>query len=398
MSIYRQFGVEPIINATGTVTRLGGAPMPPAVLDAFHAAAQDAVSLEELQAAAGRKLAAVTQTEAGLVTAGSAAALTLGAAAILARHSYPRIEQLPHCDGNPCEFLVARDQRSGYDHAVRAAGAKLVDVGFNEVVSGAGVRRPEVWEYEAAITDQTAGVLYVQSNNSQPALQEVVRCAHAAGLPVLVDAAGELPPRSNLVDIPASGADLVAFSGGKAIRGPQSTGILCGKREFISSAALQMLDLDDHYQLWEPPADLIDTSQLSGLPRHGIGRGLKVSKEEIVALLVAVDLFVSGAYDDDLARMQDQLDEIKRLVAPADIDCQVVLAADGQRPPLLRIQLDPTQHAAFDICRQLRAGTPAIYVGHGRLVEHQLVINPLGLRDDDATLIGERLCQLLGAT
>ena len=207
MSIYRQFGVEPIINATGTVTRLGGAPMPPAVLDAFHAAAQDAVSLEELQAAAGRKLAAVTQTEAGLVTAGSAAALTLGAAAILARHSYPRIEQLPHCDGNPCEFLVARDQRSGYDHAVRAAGAKLVDVGFNEVVSGAGVRRPEVWEYEAAITDQTAGVLYVQSNNSQPALQEVVRCAHAAGLPVLVDAAGELPPRSNLVDIPASGAD-----------------------------------------------------------------------------------------------------------------------------------------------------------------------------------------------
>ena len=395
MSIYTQFGVEPIINATGTVTRLGGAPMPSAVLDAFREAARDAVSLEQLQAAAGRKLAAITQTEAGLVTAGSAAALTLGAAAILAGHSYQRIEQLPHCEGIPCEFLVARDQRSGYDHAVRAAGARLVDVGFNEVVSGAGVRRPEVWEYAAAVTDRTAGILYVQSAGSQPPLAEVVQCAHAAGLPVLVDAAGELPPRSNLVDIPASGADLVAFSGGKAIRGPQSTGILCGKREFVSSAALQMLDWDDHYRLWEPPEDLIDTTQLNGLPRHGMGRGLKVSKEEIVALLVAVDLFVSGVYDDEQSRMRQQLEEIKRLVAPAQVQCDFILDADGQRPPLMWLELDPAIHSAFDVCRQLRTGLPPIYVGHSKLAEQKLVINPLCLSDDQATLVGQRLCQLL---
>src|SRR5207247_3523684 len=109
--------------------------------------------------------------------------------------------------------------------------------------------------------------------------------AHARGLPVLVDAAGELPPRSNLRSIVATGADLVAFSGGKAIRGPQATGILCGRRDLVGSAALQMLDLDDHFELWDPPANLIDKTKLPGMPRHGLGRGFKVSKEQIAALL-----------------------------------------------------------------------------------------------------------------
>uniref|UniRef100_UPI0026393779 aminotransferase class V-fold PLP-dependent enzyme n=1 Tax=uncultured Gimesia sp. TaxID=1678688 RepID=UPI0026393779 len=259
MSIYQKFGVEPIINACGSVTRLGGAPMPSEVLESFREAAAEWVPLEQLQAAASRKIAEHTGTEAGLVTSGAAGALTLGAAAILAGHSLKRMEQLPHCDGFPDEFIIAREQRSGYDHAVRAAGARLVEVGFNEIISNAGVRRTESWEYEAAITENTAGIVYVHSADSQPDLTEVVEVAREHGLPVLVDAAGEVPPRANLKAIAAMGADLVSFSGGKAIRGPQSTGILCGKRELISSAALQMLDMDDHGQLWEPPADFIDT-------------------------------------------------------------------------------------------------------------------------------------------
>src|SRR5262245_55317486 len=128
MSIYDRFGVTPIINASGSVTRLGGAPMPPAVLQAFQEAAGESVSLEQLQAAASRRIAEVTGAEAGLVTAGSAAALTLGTAAILAGNDLGRMEKLPHCDGFPDEFIVAREQRSGYDHAVRAAGARLVEV------------------------------------------------------------------------------------------------------------------------------------------------------------------------------------------------------------------------------------------------------------------------------
>src|SRR5262249_41370414 len=155
----------------------------------------------------------------------------------------------------PNEFVIAREQRNGYDHAVRAAGARLVEVGFHELVAGAGVRRVEAWEYEMAFGPQTAGVLYVHDAHARPSLRELVVTAHARGLPVLVDAAGELPPRSNLRDLVATGADLVVFSGGKAIRGPQATGILCGRRDLVGSAAVQMLDLDDHYELWEPPPE-----------------------------------------------------------------------------------------------------------------------------------------------
>ena len=254
MSLFRELGLTPIINASGTVTRLGGAPMPQAVLDAFVAAAAETVPLEQLQASASQRIAEVTGAEAGLVTSGAAASLTLGAAAILAKWNIGRMERLPNCDGIPSEFVVAREHRNGYDHAVRAAGARLVEVGFNELVANAGVRRTETWEYEAAFGPATAGVLYGYSTSAQPPLDKVVECAHRHHLPVLVDAAAELPPRKNLTAIVATGADLVAFSGGKAIRGPQSTGILCGRREFVGSAALQMLDMDDHPELWDPPA------------------------------------------------------------------------------------------------------------------------------------------------
>src|SRR5438105_8425641 len=310
MSIYDEWGLEPIINASGAVTRLGGAPMPDAVLEAFVAAARESVALDQLQAAASRAIAAATGAEAGLVTSGAAAALTLGTAAILTGYDLGRMERLPHCDGFPHEVGVAREQRNGYDHAVRAAGARLVEVGFNEIVAGAGVRRTESWEYEAAFGPQTAGVVYVYDPQGRPPLAEVVARAHRRGLPVLVDAAGELPPRSNLRGILATGADLVAFSGGKAIRGPQATGILCGRRELVGAALLQMLDLDDHFELWEPPAHLIDKSRLAGLPRHGIGRTCKVSKEQILALLTALRLFVSGDHDAELAEKRRFLEQI----------------------------------------------------------------------------------------
>ncbi|MFN0199129.1 MAG: selenocysteine synthase, partial [Planctomycetaceae bacterium] len=160
MSIYRELGLEPIINASSSVTRLGGAIMPAEVLAAYHAAAQETVPLEQLQALASRRIAAATGTEAGIVTTGAAAALTLGTAAILAGLNAARMERLPCTEGMLKEFLIAREQRSGYDHAVRAAGAKLVEVGFNEIISNAGVRRTEVWEYETAITEKTAGIVY----------------------------------------------------------------------------------------------------------------------------------------------------------------------------------------------------------------------------------------------
>src|SRR5262245_40386927 len=198
MSVFDQWGVAPIINVSGSVTRLGGAPMPAAALEAFRAAVGECVPLDELQGAASRVIAGVTGAEAGLVTAGCAAGLTLGAAAILAGHDLRRIEALPHTEGFPHEFVVAREHRNGYDHAVRAAGARFVEVGFHEIVAGAGVRRAEAWEYEAAFGPDTAGVLYVHDAQARPPLADLVAVAHKHGLPVLVDAAGEVPPRSNL--------------------------------------------------------------------------------------------------------------------------------------------------------------------------------------------------------
>ncbi len=396
MTDYRELGVEPIINACGSVTRLGGAPMPRQVLDAFCKGAADSVPLEHLQAAASRRIAGATRTEAGLVTAGSAAALTLGAAAIMTGCDPGRMERLPHCDGFPHEFVIAREQRSGYDHAVRASGARLVEVGFNEIVAGAGVRRTEAWEYEAAFGPHTAGVVYVFAPDSQPPLEQVVAIAHQHNLPVLVDAAGELPPRANLHAIAATGADLVAFSGGKAIRGPQSTGILCGRRELIAAATLQMLDMDDHWQLWDPPPDWIDKTKLKGLPRHGIGRALKVSKEEIVALLTALDLFAAGAYDEQLPMYRGYLQTIESALRGAPATCRIIDAADGQRWPILEIQLDESApRSALEVCLRLRQGSPPVYVGHGQLAEGKLIINPLCLKQEQVATLVTRLLEEL---
>lgn len=369
--------------------------MPAPVLEAFHEASRETVPLEQLQAAASGRIAAVTGTAAGLVTSGAAAALTLGAAAILCREDVARMECLPHCDRFPHEFVVAREQRSGYDHAVRASGARLVEVGFNEIVANAGVRRTEAWEYAAAFGPNTAGVLYVYAPDSRPDLKELVELAHRHEVPVLVDAAGELPPRSNLTDVAATGADLVAFSGGKAIRGPQATGILCGHKDLIASAALQMLDMDDHPELWAPPPDWIDRNRLSGIPRHGIGRGMKVAKEQIVALLTALDLFAAGHWDAEAEKSRDRLQRIAEALADCSATCELLASEDGETPPWLEILLQQPG-SAFAVCRRLRAGTPPVYVGHGRLRENRLVIHPTALPAEQDEPLVRRLREELG--
>lgn len=396
MGVYESLGLEPIINACGPTTRVGGAPMPRAVLEAFNEAAGGWVPLEHLQAAASRVIAQLTGAEAGLVTAGSAAGLTLGAAAMLTRYDLGKMERLPCCEGFAHEFVVAREHRNGYDHAVRAAGAQFVEVGFNEIVSGAGVRRTEAWEYEAAFTADTAGVLYVLTPDSRPTLEEVVRHAHRRNIPVLVDAAGELPPRSNLRLASSTGADLVSFSGGKSIRGPQSTGILCGRKDLIAAAALQMLDMDDHLELWAPPAGFIDKSQLDGIPRHGIGRPMKVSKEEIVALITALKMFAEGEYVSELEANRECLRRIVELLKDAPVKCQIGDAGDGESLPILEITIDETLgRAALEVCQRLRQGAPPIYVGHGKLHEETLVVHPLCLTPHDAETLGRRLLEEL---
>jgi D-glucosaminate-6-phosphate ammonia-lyase len=393
-------GIRPIINACGTVTRLGAARLPEPVVAAMTQAAGCSMRPDQLQGIASHRISAVTGTEAGLVTAGASAALTLGAAAILAGSDLARMERLPDTRGMRRTFLVAADQRSGYDHAVRAAGARLRTVGVNEAVSGAGVRRAELWEYQAAIDRHTAGILYVQSDRSEPPLAAVVELAHRYELPVLVDAAAEVPPLENLWRLPASGADLVAFSGGKGLRGPQASGILCGRRELIRSAALQMLDMDELHALWEPVPGLLDGApELPGLPRQGIGRGLKVSKEQIVGLLAALELALDPERLDPEPQQQRWLERISSRLEGLGCRCELAPpTAVGRRPRLwLHLRSEEHEAAPLELCRQLQAGDPAIYVVLDRLSDGIIGIDPIGLSEQEIDLLSHRMAEVFTA-
>jgi len=159
--------------------------------------------------------------------------------------------KLPDTTGMRNEFIVPHSHRNSYDHSVRAAGGRFVEAGVADRIVGVGIRDTEGWELEGAITNATAGFFYVARPDSRPTLSTVAAIARRNRLPLLVDAAAELPPAGNLRRFIDEGADLVAFSGGKAIGGPMASGILCGRRTLIASALLQQLDLDYEFDLWQ---------------------------------------------------------------------------------------------------------------------------------------------------
>src|SRR5215831_18234017 len=235
MSIYDTIGVRTIINAKGSSTRVSGALLAPEVTAAMQEAAQYCVDMTEIQAAASKIIAEATGAEAGYVTSGAASGLLLGAAACVTGLDPGKMNRLPDTTGMKDEIVMVRSQRNFYDHAVRGAGARIVEVGLPDRFAGAGVRDAEGWEIDQAIGERTAAVFYVASASARPPLAEVVKIAHARGVPVLVDAAGQLPPTDNLRRFVALGADLVAFSGGKAIGGPQASGFLAGRRDLIAA-------------------------------------------------------------------------------------------------------------------------------------------------------------------
>ena len=318
-NIYERLGVRTIINAKGPSTRLSGGIMRPEVAEAMAEASQHCVEMAELQARASEIIAEITGAEAGLVTSGAAAGLLLGTAACVTGLDAGRMNRLPDTSGMANEIVIVRSQRNFYDHLIRAVGIRLVEVGLPDRYAGAGARDAEAWEIADALSERTAAVHWVAGPNARPRLEQVVEVAHAAGVPVLVDAAAQLPPADNLRRFIEAGADLVAFSGGKAIGGPQASGILCGRRYLVMAAALQNLDLDVFYELWAPPAHFIDKTRLKGLPQHGIGRGCKVGKEEIVGLLTALRLFVEEDHAARRARwrglMQELVDGLAGLAA-----------------------------------------------------------------------------------
>ena len=398
MTIYARRGVPTVINAAGTLTRLAGAIMRPEIAAAMAEAAAASVDMAVLQAHASEVIAAATGAEAGYVTSGAAAGLLVGTAACVTGLDAAAMAGLPDVTGLKDEVVVARSQRNGYDHAVRTTGVRLVEVGLPDRASGAGVRDAEPWEYAAAIGDRTAAVFYVASRDSRPPLRDVVTVAHAAGVPVIVDAAAELPPQANLTRFIADGADLVAFSGGKAIGGPQASGILCGSRDLVMAAALQHLDMDVMAEFWAPPARLIDRDRLKGLPRQGIGRPCKAGKEEIVGLLTALDLFIA---EGDAARHAHWLADARAtadgLTGVSGTEVDLVGADDiGVVPKVvLRFRRGDESRAA-DLVRALLRHDPAI---HADASEHErgiVTFNPICLRPGDARTVVDAVAAALG--
>ncbi len=385
--IFGRFNMPRVINATGTVTRLGGSVMDPEVIESMAAAARCSVDIAELQGHASEIIAKCTGAEAGIVTSGAMAGLLVGSAACIAGFDPVKMARLPDTAGMRNEFIVPRNHRNSYDHGVRAAGARLVEVGLPDRSTACGVRDTEAWEIESAICEQTAGVLYLAGEDSTPKLEDVVRVAHAARVPVLVDAAAQLPPAHNLRRFIDAGADLVVFSGGKAIGGPSASGILCGTRRLVASALLQQLDLDYVYDEWHPPAPLIDKRDFPGVPRHGIGRACKVGKEQIAGLLAALARFDG---DDDAARnrrftaIADSLAAALRKVPSLDV--RITVDASHAGMPLTEIRLGAPRAAA--VAAKLRDGSPSIHVDTTHADHGTLIIAPTCLKLEDAAVIG----------
>ena len=392
-SIYERLGIPTIINAKGLSTRVSGPPLSDAVAEAMREASHSCVDMVTLQSHASRRIAAATGAQAGMVTSGAAAALLAGTAACVAGLDLGRMNRLPDTRGMKNEVVMVRSQRNFYDHAVRAAGVTIIEVGLPDRYSGAGVRDAETWEVEDAISEKTACIFYVAQPQSQPALRAVCEVAHHANVPVLVDAAAQLPPVSNLQRFLNEGADLVAFSGGKGIRGPQATGILCGRKNLVASAALQTLDMDLPFQQWQPPAGLFDGVNLRGLPHHGIARTCKVGKEQVVGLLVALDAFTETTSDQELARQRSLLLALKRKLPPHLRTC-TTLYDTSNATPLLALKLDGTRSAA-SLLVALQTSTPSIHADPARTAENIVLFNAAALSKNDPNRIALRLQQLL---
>jgi L-seryl-tRNA(Ser) seleniumtransferase len=394
MGFYDGLGVRTVINAAGPLTRLGGNRVSGEALAAMAEAAASNVRIEELQERAGQVIAEATGAEAGYVVAGAAAGLTLAAAACVAGQDPAKMDRLPDTAGLKNEIVVQRGHRNAYDHALRAAGVELVEAGYLGY-PGAGGTYP--WQVEAAISERTAAIACpVMETPGTLSLPEIVEIARRHELPVIVDAAAALPPRSNLRRFIAEGADLVTFSGGKAIGGPQASGILAGRRDLIRSVALQHQDLDVRAETWTRRGWLYDGS-LPGIPHHGLGRAMKVGREEIAGLITALRRYLAGDDAADVAQWQTMLD----VVAGHLHDVPGVTLARRLNPahpvPQLWIDLDASAVglSAYDAINVLLEGEPAVAVAESRAEFNSLMVNPMVLTEDEAEVVGRRLRYVL---
>ncbi|HZT32195.1 MAG TPA: aminotransferase class V-fold PLP-dependent enzyme [Bryobacteraceae bacterium] len=281
-SVYDELGIRPVINFRGTHTVIGASKIWPEIHDAMAEASRHYVELEELQDKVGERLAALIGAPAAMVTTGTAGAMAVGTCACLTGADVRKVQQLPNLEGMKSEAVIQKVHRNAYDHAVRMAGVKIVEVETRE-------------QFQNALGPQTALMYFLGGSSGDWAwetpipLEESLEIAHKAGVPVMVDAANMLPPWENIRKLAAQGVDLICISGGKHMRGPQCSGILAGRKELIQAARLNM----------NPHSD----SQ---------GRPMKVGREEIVGVWLAAEKYSKLDFDALDRECQAQAEYLRR--------------------------------------------------------------------------------------
>ncbi len=368
MSVYEEIGMRKVLNASGSMTYLGGSLIAPEVLEKMNEAARSFVVMEELLEWACNEVARLTGTEAALVTTGTAGGILLATAAVLTGRDREKMRSLPSV-GPKCEILVQKTHRIGFDHAIGVAGGRIVEVGGAQ-----GATREKL---AAAIGPNTAAVFYVVLD-PKPALplKDVAEVAHEKGIPVIVDAAAELPPVSNLNAFYAAGGDLVLFSGGKDISGPNDTGILCGRKQWVAAARGQ------------------------AFPNPGIGRPLKVSKEQLVGLVFALKRFVAMDEPARLARWHGMAERMRDALQHIDgVEAEVAFPTSGGRPlviPRTRLAIDEAVvgHTIRELDEILEGGDPMVTV-FADGANSTIWLTPQHLEDGQEELVAKRVAEVL---
>ncbi len=364
-SIYQSLGLQHVINATGTVTNLGGSVMPPEVIAAWSEASRHFVNLAQLQDRVGERIAKAIGVEAALVTTGAAGALQLGTAAIVTRGDRKKIVRLPDTAGMRNEVIVQRTHRSCYDMQLTNVGVRLIDV-----ESAADVKR--------AVNERTALLFFMNKDDAAGRLRraEWVALAREHKLPTLLDAAADVPPAERLSEYNRMGFDLVAFSGGKAMRGPNDTGLLLGRKE------------------------LIDAAKLNTNPNcPSIGRALKVSKEDMIAAMVAVERFVRLDHKAEIREWERRIGVIEKAVADiASVQCERIVPPIANHVPHLILTWDEKRvritRARFS--QALTETDPPIQIGRvPGTGERGICISVFTLQAGEERVVAERVAAIL---